>query len=314
MKIAFLLYPTAGVKVNEDTSFWVMHELVRRGHRVTYFESNRLFWADGSPHAFLREARLHPRHGYLPSSEARRPISLRELDCIFIRKEPPFDGEYLHALQLLESVKRDVFVLNDPQGIALCNEKLFTLAFSRHIPETLVTENTDLAAAFVRGLKGRGVLKPLDDKAGKGVLLVSSGDKNLPSLLDLATASGKRKVLLQRFAKGGENGDKRLLVLGGRILGCFARKPRRGDFRANLSAGGSMHRSAVTAGDKRLVEAMAPELLRNGLYFAGLDVIGDALIEVNVTSPSGIPEVRQLEKKALEKDVADFIEGKVRGF
>ena len=308
MKIAFLLYPTSKVKVDEDSSFWIMHELVSRGHRVSYFESSSLRWNAGTLEAFLTPARLHPRRGFLPSPSAAKPADLSALDVIFIRKEPPFDTEYLYALHLLELVKAKVFILNDPAGIALCNEKLFTLQFERFIPESLVTNDPAAARDFIKKLGKKVVIKPLNQKAGSGILRSDARDKNLPSMLDIATDSGKRTVLVQRYIEKNSFGDKRILVLNGKPIGSFLRRPSKKDFRANLSVGGSMHRAALNAGEKKMVEAMSGRLLRHGLYFVGLDVIGGFLSEINVTSPSGIPEIRQLDGKRLEKNVADFIE------
>lgn len=308
MRISFLLYPTQRVKVNEDSSFWIMLELEKRGHEVFYFESGDLFWEGGSPKAFARRAKLDSKAGYLPSPVMKRPLELSYLDCVFIRKEPPFDNHYLYALQLLEIIKDRVFILNDPAGIAIGNEKLFSLSFKKYVPETLVTENPEQAGAFIRSLKQPVVLKPLNEKGGKGVLATSARDRNLPSLLHALTHSGHEKIMIQRFVSADRYGDKRIVLLNGEPLGAFLRRPPRHDFRANLSTGGTMHRAALTAWDKELVSAMAPLLLKHGLYFVGIDVIGKNLTEVNVTSPAGIPELNFFHKTRTEGKVVDFIE------
>ena len=308
MKIAFLLYPTSKVKVDEDSSFWIMHELVSRGHQVYYFESSEFHWESGVLRARLSSARLDLRKGFLPSLPAKKMTDLSTLDVIFIRKEPPFDTEYLYALHLLALVRDKVFILNNPSGIALCNEKLLTLQFKRFIPESLVTNQVQTARNFIRKLGKAVVIKPLHQKAGSGILRSWRGDKNLPSMLDIATDSGKKTVLIQRYISQNSFGDKRILVLNGKIAGSFLRRPSKQDFRANLSVGGSMHRARPTVQEEKMVEVMAPHLLRHGLYFVGLDVIGGLLSEINVTSPSGIPEIRKLDGKRVEKNVADFIE------
>ncbi|MGH7198537.1 MAG: glutathione synthase [Candidatus Omnitrophota bacterium] len=308
MKIAFLLYPTAGVKVNEDSSFWIMRELARRGHQVFYFESKDLIGREDGPWAYLRRARLDVRRGYLPSPLSAKATNLSALDSLFIRKEPPFDNAYLYALQLLELVKDRVFVLNDPAGIAIANEKTFTCRFPKYVPETLITEDPARAAHFVRNVGRKMVVKPLNEKGGKGVFAVSPGDPALLPKLETATRHAAEKILLQRFIPENNRGDKRILILNGGILGAFLRKPSRRDFRANLSQGGTMHRASVAPWERRLVESMAPELARYGLWFVGIDVIGRFLTEVNVTSPAGIPEINFFEKSRPERDVADFIE------
>ena len=314
MKIAFLLYPTVKVKVDEDSSFWIMHELLARGHQVYYFESSELCWQKGALGARLTPARLDIRKGFLPAPSPKKRTDLSTLDAIFIRKEPPFDTEYLYALHLLQLVKNRVFVLNDPAGIALCNEKLFTLRFERFIPKSLVTNQIRVAQNFIRRLGKTVVIKPLHQKAGSGILRSGAQDKNLPSMLDIATDSGKKTILVQRYIPQNSFGDKRILVLNGKIVGSFLRRPPQHDFRANLSVGGSMHRAKPTLDEKKMVDRMAFQLLRHGLYFVGLDVIGGFLSEINVTSPSGIPEIRQLEGKKIEKDVADFIERRLSSF
>ncbi len=311
MKIAFLLYPPSKVKADEDSSFWIMHELQRRGHNVYHFESRHLLWCKNAPHAFLTPAKLDARKGYLPSPLSSTARDLSSIDCVFIRKEPPFNNEYLYALQLLEMVKEKVFVLNDPAGIALANEKTFSLLFKGLAPETVVTENIAAAKNFLRHLRARAVIKPLNQKGGYGIFSTSGRDKNLPSLLETATCSGTRKILVQRFIPTGASGDKRILILNGKALGAFTRRPPPADFRANLSTGGSMHRARLTRQDERLVEAIAPKLLSYGLWFVGIDVIGNYLTEVNVTSPAGIPEINFFNKTRLEKEVADFIEARL---
>ncbi len=312
MKIAFLLYPTTSVKIQEDSSFWIMHELKRRGHEVFYFESHDLEWSKRAPRARLTPAKLDVRKGYLPSVKREGLTSLTGLDCIFIRKEPPFDTQYLYALQLLETIKHKVFVLNDPAGIAMANEKLFALLFTKYAPETLVTENIASARSFIKSLRKKVVVKPLHQKGGLGIFATSFNDENLPSLLETVTEHEKRRIMIQRFVPARIYGDKRIVILNGDILGAFIRKPPRGDFRANLSVGGTMRKASVNSWDKKLVEEMAPPLLSHGLFFVGIDVIGRYLTEVNVTSPAGIPELNHLNKTHLEQSVADFIEERCR--
>lgn len=312
MKIAFLLYPTANVKIDEDSSFWIMKELKERGHQVHYFLSEQLFWTSNAPHAFLTKAKLDPSRGYLLSSPNKNASPLASLDCIFVRKEPPFDLSYLYALQLLNEIKKKVFILNDPAGLALSNEKLFSVIFKRFSPESMVTENPFMAERFIKNLRGKAVIKPLDNKGGTGIIATHSKDRHLVSLFNKVSKHGRIKVMIQRFVSASRYGDKRILILNGKILGAFLRRPPAWDFRANLTLGGSMHRAEVTAFDKKLVAKIIPELLARGLYFVGIDVIGSYLTEVNVTSPAGIPEINHFNRTRLEKAVADFIESVVR--
>lgn len=312
MDISFLLYPTRSVKVDEDSSFWIIHELLQRGHTVSHFQSGDLFWEGGRLQAYLTAAKTDPKKGFLPSPRPRRPSPLDSLDVIFIRKEPPFDAEYLACLQLLSRLKKP-FILNDPAGMMLCNEKLSVLDFPGFAPECLVTGDALEARRFARRFRLGVVVKPLDNKAGSGVFRVRHDEKHFPARLESATEGGRRKVMLQRYLPHGASGDKRILLLGGRCIGSFLRVPPKTDFRANLSLGGSMRRSGLSRREEKLIGEMRPHLSKYGLYFVGLDVIDGFLSEVNVTSPSGIPELRALEGKRAEKDVASFIEERLEG-
>jgi glutathione synthase len=308
MNIAFLLYPVHKVKVDEDSSFWMMRELQKRGHSLSYFESKDLFWEGREPKARLHPARLDEKRGFLPSPLARAASRLASTDALIVRKEPPFDEEYLHTLHLLSPLRGRVFMMNDPEGIANCNEKLSVLSFPQFIPETLVTSSADEARTFARRLKREVVVKPLDQKGGYGIFKSRSTDKGFHARLFAATLGGQRQVLVQRFLPECYTEDKRILILDGEILGAFLRKPARGEFRANLGLGGSMHRTALTRRERKLAETAAPWLSERGLHFTGLDSIGGYLGEINVTSPSGIPEMRQLYGSRLERKIAAFIE------
>lgn len=313
MKIAFLLYPVDKVRIDEDSSFWLMWELSRRGHEVYHFESRRLFCEGGRVLACLSRARLDRRRGYLPSPPAPAASDLSRFDCVFIRKEPPFDAEYLHALQLLNSLRNRVFLVNDAQGIAMCNEKLYVLDFPEFAPPTLVTVDPVQARRFIASLRGAAVIKPLTEKGGRGVFVGRPSDRNLPSLLEIATDSGRRRIVVQRYVSADRHGDKRIVLLDGKVLGAFLRLPGRLDYRANLSAGGSMHPAGVTARERQMVETMAPSLRRNGLHFVGIDVIGGYLTEVNVTSPAGIPEINRFRGVSIQRAVVSFLEARCGG-
>ena len=207
MKISFLLYPTARVKTEEDSSFWIMRELKKRRHEVSYFESHEMMGRPGGPEAYLHPALLDVKKGYLPSPRSRAAQPLLGQDCVFIRKEPPFDTEYLYALQALDPIKDRVFVLNDPAGIALANEKSFTLRFPGLAPESIVTRSATEARSFIDTIKSKVVVKPLDEKGGLGILSTSGSDKNLPSLLEIMTDFGGRSVIVQRYVPAEKFGD-----------------------------------------------------------------------------------------------------------
>lgn len=300
------------MKVSEDTSFWIMHEIIRRGHEVFHFESRDMSWENGSTRARVRRTRTDVKKGFLPSPPSVKPIDLAETDCVFIRKEPPFDAEYLYALQLLESVKHRTFVLNDPSGIAMSNEKLFLLEFAEWAPETFVTSDPAEARRFIGSLGGAAIVKALDNKSGHGVYRTAAKDSNLPSLLETATDNGRRTVMVQRFIDAWKHGDKRILLLDGEPLGSFLRVPAKADFRANLSVGAKLKKSSLTSRERKITETLAPRLRERGLYFTGIDVIGGFLTEINVTSPAGLADILTLERRHAEGAVVDFIQRRVR--
>lgn len=312
MKIAFLLYPTQKIKPSEDTSFWIMHELIRRGHAVRHFESSDLFLDNFSAKAVLKESVLDPLWGFGRTTFSSKASDLSEQDAIFIRKEPPFDNAYLYSLQILETLRDKVFILNDPRSMAILNEKTSILDFPGLAPRTLVSENKGRLLGFTKSLGGLAVLKPLNDKAGHGVSLLDLKKKSSLRAIDALTEGGRYKVMAQQFIKNRGLEDKRIVLLDGKPLGVFARKASPADFRSNLSLGGTMHAVSLSAADKRIIEKLSPLLRKNGLYFVGIDVIGKYLTEINLTSPSGIPELKELCGTSPEKNVADFIESRIR--
>lgn len=308
MRIAFLLYPTASVRPDEDSSFWIIRELSSRGHAVFHFESKNLVLINNQPCARLRAARTDAKKGFLPSPQMPEFSDLGALDAVFIRKEPPFDEEYVNALQILSRLRGKTLLLNDPIGILLCNEKLGIRSAARYFPEQLCSADPADLEAFARKAGGRVVVKPLDEKSGYGVIATSWKDRSFRSIVQSASRKGTRRLLLQRFVEPGRLGERRILILGGEILGVFKRLPHPRDFRANLGLGGRMRRAAVSAFDRRMVEEIAGECAELGLHFVGIDACGEKILEINVTSPSGIPELNELDGTRLEKRVADFIE------
>jgi glutathione synthase len=314
MKIAFLLYPTHKIKTDEDTSFWIMHELASRGHHISHFESSDMVFVHGEVKSYLSTSQLDHSRGFVVSKRATIATPLNDMDAIFIRKEPPFNNEYLYALQLLKLLNKDVFVLNDPNAIAMCNEKLFILNFVDMAPDLVVTSSTKTALDFIRGMRTPVVIKPLNNKGGVGVIKTDIKDRKLGAHLAHSTDHDTTKIMIQRYIPQNDLGDKRILLLNGKTIGSFIRRPSKGDFRANLSVGGTMHPTKLNKRDEQIAQRVGRECAKRGLYFVGLDVIGPYLSEINVTSPSGIPEIKQLEGLSLEKKIADFIEDRSRFF
>jgi glutathione synthase len=238
-------------------------------------------------------------------------LDASELDAVFIRKDPPFDTAYLHLTQTLDLVTEQTLIVNSPAGLRAANEKLFALNFARWMPRTLVTRNRDEVLQFLADVGGRAVLKPLDGAGGSGVVGLTQGDKNVRALVDILTQEGRETAMVQEFQPGISEGDKRVLLIDGRPLGAILRVPRADDIRANIHVGGTVEGTTLTPEEQALVEDVGPVLSQQGLFFVGLDLIGGKLIEVNVTSPTGIQELGRLTGTVPEDHVIQWMEQRV---
>jgi len=310
LKIAFLLNPLRDMRHRDDTSFAIMAECQKRGHLLYFLESRDLLFCKKRVHGRVFPCRTDPRRGLRLS----QPVlwDLRRLDILWVRKEPPFDLDYLHGTYLLDLLKPHVFLINDPTGIRSTNEKLSILNFPRYAPRSSVGYRAVLLRQGIRSLGGGPlVLKRLENKGGKDVLKSHPRDRGLKSTLRRLNPSENVALLAQEFIPHQKSGDKRILILDGKPLGAFTRIPGDGDFRANMALGARAARAPVTRADKALVLALKPYLKKNGLHFTGIDVLKDRLTEINVTSPAGIPEINGFERTRLEEPVVDFTESQI---
>lgn len=304
--------PADTMHPDKDTTFAFMRGAQARGHTLYHVEPRGLRAEARSVHAAARPIVVSPSAPHFTLGEPET-LALETLDAVFIRKDPPFDSAYLYLTHLLDLVKDRVLVLNDPRGIRDANEKLFAFRFSEFTPRSLVTASPAEIAAFVREA-GEAVLKPLDGAGGAGVVVLKHGDRNVRSLADVWTAEGKRLALVQEYQPAVRTGDKRVLVLDGRAMGAILRVPREDDVRANIHAGGRVVPTELTPREDELVRSVAPRLVEHGLYFVGLDLIGERLIEVNVTSPTGIQELSRFAGRPVEEDVIAWVEERSRSF
>ena len=296
MKIGFVMDPIELVNVEADTTFAFMLAAQARGHDVEYIETGGLGARGAEALATTRACRVKRKQGeHVALGEARRE-ALSELDVVFMRKDPPFDVEYLHACQLLAlAEEQGVVVVNAPRGLMAANEKLYTHYFAEVAPLTIVTRQLAEIRAFIKECGGKCILKPIDGHGGAGIFLLDEQDRNLNAILEVSTREGREAVICQRYVPEARQGDKRILLLDGEPLGAVLRVPQQNDNRGNMHVGGSAQRSELTARDKEICEAVAPRLKADGLYFVGLDVIGGYLTEVNVTSPTGIQEMSRFD-------------------
>jgi glutathione synthase len=310
MKFLFIMDPAESMLPDKDTTFAFMRAAGARGHLCLHAAPGDVSVTGKQVFVTARPISVsdQPPHVYLGESEL---FDIAELEAVLVRKDPPFDTEYLHLTQQLDLVKHETLVVNDPAALRDANEKLYALRFAEWMPRTLVTRDREAILQFVENVGGRAVLKPLDGAGGSGVVSLTTGDKNARALVDILTREGKTQAMVQEFQPGIAEGDKRVLLLGGKLLGAILRVPRPDDIRANIHVGGSVRATHLTDEEKQLVDAIGPELHRVGLDFVGLDLIGGKLIEVNVTSPTGIQELGRLTQTSPEVTVIEWLEEQV---
>lgn len=307
MRFLFVMDPAEKMLPDKDTSFAFIRGAEALGHECLHCLPKDLF--NDGPEVFaavrpisVSDSAPHTKLG-APST-----VELAGLDAVFIRKDPPFDGAYAHLTRQLDLVKRRVLVLNDPSAVRDANEKLYAFNFSEFMPRSLVSSDPARLLSFVITVGGRAVIKPLDGAGGTGVLALSLEDRNARSIVDILTKEGQELVLVQEYQPAVRVGDKRVLLLDGRPLGAILRVPRMDDLRANIHAGGQVEPTTLTPGEEQLVASVGPRLANAGLYFVGLDLIGEKLIEVNVTSPTGIQELGRHLGTRPEQDVIRWVE------
>ena len=295
MNILFVADPLEVFKTYKDTTFSMMREAQRRGHRVTACEPRHLSWRSGSlVHAEVREITLTGAEEEWFQVVRTELKPLRDFDAVLMRKDPPFDTEYFYATHLLEQAQREgAKVFNRPSALRDHPEKLAILEFPQFVSPTLVTRSADEVRAFHEE-HGEIILKPLDGMGGMGIFRVGPDGLNLGSIIETLNRHGATTIMVQRFVPEITQGDKRVLVIGGKVVPfCLARIPQGSEIRGNLAAGGKGVAQPISERDREIAETIGPLLAARGLLLIGLDVIGDCLTEINVTSPTGFQEITQ---------------------
>lgn len=306
--MAFVMDPLERISVDKDTTFVLMLEAQRRGHEVWYGQVKDLFVINALPHARLSAvsvSRGSPHYSVIKTET----IALNYFDVIWMRKDPPFNLDYIYATYILGLAdKNGTLVINNPRGIRESNEKLYTLHFPALLPETLVSKDASCIKEFLRDVGGEIVVKPLDSCGGEGVFYLREGDKNINVILENATKGGEVFVMAQRFISEVVEGDKRIILLDGEPIGAVLRVSKADDFRCNFHSGGRAEMAEITDRDMEICSILAPKLRQDGLYFVGIDVIGGYLTEINTTSPTGVQEINRFCGVSLEAKVMDFVE------
>ena len=314
MKILFVADPVEQFKIYKDTTFAMMREAQRRGHTITVCEPHHVSWRRGEQvTATVRDIHLTGDATAWFTVEQERRVALADFGAVLMRKDPPFDSEYFYATHLLEQAERDgAKVFNKPSALRDHPEKLAIMEFPQFIGPTLVTRD----ANEIRGFHAEHqdiILKPLDGMGGMGIFRVGPDGMNLGSIIETLTRDGSTTVMVQRFLPEIVHGDKRILIIGGvPVPFCLARIPQGSEVRGNLAAGGKGVAQPLSARDREIAETLGPVLAARGLLLIGLDVIGDCVTEINVTSPTCFQEITQQTGFDVAAMFVDALEAALR--
>ena len=288
MKHAFIMDPLEGVKAWKDTSYFLMLACVQRGHSVCYLNQKDLYLKHDQLHGEVTWLEVHEDVDKPFVVLKQEKLSMAEMDFVWIRTDPPFDRRYFYTTLLLDFLPATTRVLNRPEGIRNWNEKLAALVLPNYTPKTLVTNNVEQIKQMADQF-GRITVKPVDGFGGKGIVFYSPGDDE--QALEQVTHQGNHWVISQEYLSAASEGDKRILLLNGEPLGGILRVHAEGVELNNMDAGGTANPTTLTERDHEICDAIKQGLIDNGVFFAGIDIIGGMLIEVNVTSPTGLQEM-----------------------
>jgi glutathione synthase len=309
-KIAIQMDPIESININADSSFVLALEAQERGYTVYHYQPENLAFINGVVTARARPMTLRREQGKHFNFGESQIINLSEIDVVLMRQDPPFDMGYITATHLLGHIHPDTLVVNDPASVRNAPEKLFATLFPNLMPPTLITSDVKTIRAF-RSKYEDIIIKPLYGNGGTGVFHIPPGDDNLSALLEIFAERSNEPVMVQTYLSDVRKGDKRIILIDGKAAGAINRVPPAGDVRANMHTGGKPLRATLTNRDVEICETIGPELKRRGLIFTGIDVIGEFLTEINVTSPTGLQEINRFDNVKLESQLWDAIESKL---
>lgn len=309
IKLGIVMDPITDIKIHKDSSFAMLLEAQRRGYELFYLEMSDLYLDNGRAFATTKPLAVQRDANHWFNLGEQQTIALSDLDVVLMRKDPPFDTEYIYATYILERAEDEgTLIVNKPQSLRDANEKLFTAWFSEFTPETLVSSDAAKIRAFYAKHQDI-ILKPLDGMGGASIFRVKPGDANLGVIIETLTNHGQQYCMAQGFIPQISDGDKRILVVDGEpVPYCLARIPAKGETRGNLAAGGRGEARPLSDSDWKIARAIGPTLKKKGLIFVGLDVIGDKLTEINVTSPTCIQEIENAFDVSITGMLMDAIE------
>jgi glutathione synthase len=313
IKLGIVSDPISGFNIKKDTGFAMMVEAQSRGYEIYYMEMDDLYLRKGQAFATAAKAQVFEDENHWYDLEEKQSIALADLDVILMRKDPPFDTEYIYATYILERAELSgTLIVNKPQSLRDANEKLFTAWFSEFTPDTLVTRSQKQIRNFLDE-HGDIILKPLDGMGGASIFRVKQDDANLGVICETLTKHGSEFAMAQNYIPEIKQGDKRVLVVDGQVIPyCLARIPQNGETRGNLAVGGRGEARPLSESDLKIAQAIAPTLKEKGLIFVGLDIIGDKLTEINVTAPTCVKEIQAAYDISITGILFDAIEQRLK--
>ena len=296
--------PIEKINVMGDSTFVLMMESQKRFENSYFCTPDDLFSVNNLSYGKIKQCLVSwdaPHFTIIKEED----LCLAEFDLIFMRKDPPFDMSYIFTTYMLDLVPKSTLVLNDPNSIRSANEKMVALQFKEFIPKTLVTHEISRAKEFAAQLPDKVVIKPWDGNGGRGVLISHHKDPNFTSMLEILTKEEREFIIVQEYVEEVKKGDKRIILINGEVAGWMARIPAENDHRGNMHVGATIASFELSDRDKEICSTIGPFLKKHNLLFVGIDIIGEYLTEINVTSPTGIQEINKLQNSQLEKDVLD---------
>ncbi|WP_197916989.1 glutathione synthase [Thiosulfatihalobacter marinus] len=309
MKIAFQMDPIESVDINADSSFRLAEEAQARGHRLFFYSPDKLAYEEGQITARGHDMTVRRVLGDHVDLGAERQVDLSEFDVVWLRQDPPFDMHYITSTHLLDRLAPGTLVVNDPFWVRNYPEKLLVLEFHDLTPPTTIARDLDTIKAF-KHKHGDVILKPLYGNGGAGVFRLDANDRNLTSLHELFTGFSREPLIVQKFLPDVSNGDKRVILVDGVPVGAINRVPAAGETRSNMHVGGRPEKIGLSERDLEICAKIGPLLKEKGQVFVGIDVIGDYLTEINVTSPTGIQELERFDGINVAERIWQAIEAK----
>jgi len=310
LSVAIQMDPIDNIDIDGDSTFVLALEAQKRGYTLYHYLPKHMSLLNGRVTARARPLEVRREHGNHATLGAEQVIDLAKVDVVLMRQDPPFDMSYITATHLLEHIHPETLVVNDPAEVRNAPEKIFVTHFDGLLPPTLITSDAIEIAAF-RDQHQDIIVKPLYGNGGAGVFHLQPGDENLNSLVEMFTDLYREPIIVQRYLPEVRAGDKRIILVDGVPVGALNRVPMEGESRSNMHVGGRAERSALTPREREICEIIGPQLRAKGLIFVGIDVIGDYLTEINVTSPTGLQEINRYDDVCLEADIWDAIEGRL---